>query len=178
MPRYAMIIEPKKCVGCFACRVACQNQNELPVTNQFIRFEDKEEGVYPNVTYTVYPLQCQHCANAPCVSVCPTTASHKDPATGVTLVTKDKCMGCRRCIGACPYNSRTYIRQESVVQACNLCLEHVKKGEEPACVSTCLTKCRTFGDLDNPQGEFAKLLPKAKHVRTEFGTQPTLLYII
>lgn len=177
MPRYAMIIEPKKCIGCFACQVACQNQNELPAVNTFIRFEDKEEGKYPNVQYTVYPLQCQHCKDAPCVPVCPTTASYKHE-TGVTLVDKDKCMGCRRCIAACPYNARTHIDSEGVVQACSLCLNHVQKGEEPACVQTCLTKARTFGDLDNPKGEFAKLLPKAKPLRPDFGTKPTLLYII
>ncbi len=177
MPRYAMIIEPKKCIGCFACQVACQNQNELSVKHNFIRFEDKEEGIYPNVKYTVYPLQCQHCQDAPCIPVCPTTASHKHPS-GVTLVDKAKCMGCRRCVAACPYNARIYIENESIVQGCNLCLQHVLKGEEPACVSTCLTKARTFGDLDNPKGEFAKLLPKAKPVRSEFGTKPTLLYII
>lgn len=177
MPRYAMIIEPKKCIGCFACRVACQNNNELPLKNQFIRFEDKEEGVYPNVKYTVYPLQCQHCQDAPCIKACPTTASHKNEF-GLTLVDKDKCMGCRRCVAACPYNARTYIEQEHVVQGCNLCLSLIEKGEEPTCVSTCLTKCRTFGDLDNPKGEFAKLLPKAKPIRTDLGTKPTLLYII
>ena len=86
-------------------------------------------------------------------------------------------MGCRRCIGVCPYNSRTYIKQESVVQGCNLCLSLLQTGQEPACVSTCLTKARLFGDLDDPKGDFAKLLPKAKPLRPDFKTKPTTLYI-
>lgn len=178
MPRYAMIIDVKKCIGCFACQVACQTQNELPPENALIRFEDKEEGKYPNVKYTVLPVQCQHCQDAPCVSACPTTASYKHE-TGVTLVDKNKCMGCRRCIAACPYNVRTHIASEGVVQGCTLCLlTEVAKGHEPVCVQTCLTKARFFGDLDNPQGEFAKLLPKARPLRPDFGTKPTLLYIL
>ncbi len=177
MPRYAIIIDAKKCVGCYACQVACQMQNELGPENVFIRFEDRETGKYPNPKYVILPLQCQHCQDAPCVPVCPTTASHKDK-NGLTMIDKEKCMGCRRCVAACPYNARTYLKDEGVVQGCNMCLSLVSNGEEPACVSTCLTKARYFGDLDNPQGEFAKQLAKAKPLRPDFGTKPTLLYII
>lgn len=177
MPRYAIIIDAKKCVGCYACQVACQMQNELGPENAFIRFEDKEEGQYPKVMYSIYPIQCQHCQQAPCVPVCPTTASHKDP-DGRTVVDREKCMGCRRCVAACPYNVRTYIASEGIVQGCNLCMSLVREGQEPACVSTCLTKARIFGDLDDPKGEFAKVLAKAKPLRPDFGTKPTLLYIL
>lgn len=178
MPRYAMIIDVKKCVGCFACMVACQNQNELPSDNAFIRFEDRETGKYPNVKYEILPLQCQHCQDAPCVPVCPTTASYKHQATGLTQIDKDKCMGCRRCIPACPYNARTHVAEAGIVQSCNLCISLIEKGDQPACVATCLTNARYFGDLDNPKGDFAKHLPRAKSLRPDFGTKPTLLYII
>jgi len=176
MARYTMIIDTRKCIGCFACHTACQQQNELPIEQSFIRFEDEESGKFPQVKYVVVPLQCQHCAYAPCVSVCPTTASHKAP-DGRTLVDKEKCMGCKRCMTACPYNSRIYLEQEGVVQACNLCMSLVLEGEEPACVTTCLTKARIFGDLDNPKGDFAKLLTQTRLLRADFGTHPTLLYI-
>lgn len=177
MPRYAMIIDAKKCVGCYACQVAYQMQNELAPENVFIRFEDRETGKYPEPRYTIVPIQCQHCQDAPCIAVCPTTASHKDE-NGLTQVDRDKCMGCRRCVAACPYNARAYLAADGVAQACNMCLSLVKAGEEPACVATCLTKARVFGDLDDPKGDFAKYLEKARPLRADFGTKPTLLYII
>ena len=177
MPRYALIVDVKKCVGCFACRVACQNQNSLPAETSLIRFEDHETGKYPNVKYEVVTLQCMHCEDAPCVPVCPTNASVKDKQTGLTLVNQDKCIGCRRCVVACPYHARHYVKETGVVQGCNLCLSLLQAGQEPACVSTCLTKARLFGDLDDPKGDFAKLLPKAKPLRPDFKTKPTTLYI-
>jgi Fe-S-cluster-containing dehydrogenase component len=158
--------------------VACQNQNELDDDCSFIRFEDKETGQFPKVKYTIAPLQCMHCADAPCVSVCPTTASAKDKETGLTLVDKEKCMGCRRCVAACPYNARVFLKEEGIAQGCNLCLSLLKQGQEPACVATCLTKARLFGDLDKPTGEFAKLLPNAKPLRADLKTKPTTLYIV
>jgi Fe-S-cluster-containing dehydrogenase component len=176
MPRYTMIIDAKKCIGCFACLVACQQQNELTPANAFMRFEDKERGTFPNVDYMVVPVQCQHCQEAPCIAACPTTASYKN-VNGLTLIDREKCMGCRRCVPKCPYNARTYIASEEVVQACNMFLSLVSQGDEPACVATCLTKARIFGDSDNPKGEFAKVLAKAKPLRADFGTKPTLLYI-
>lgn len=178
MPRYALLVDVSKCIGCFACHVACQNQNELPDDSSYIRFEDKERGQFPDVKYTIAPLQCMHCADAPCVPVCPTGASAKDPNTGLTLVDKEKCMGCRRCVAACPYNVRVYLGDAGIAQGCNLCLSLLKNGQEPACVSTCLTKARLFGDLDNPKGDFAKLLPKATPLRSDLNTKPTTLYML
>ena len=122
MPRYALIVDVKKCVGCFACRVACQNQNSLPAETAFIRFEDHETGKYPKVKYEILTLQCMHCESAPCVPVCPTNASAKDKETGLTLVNPDKCIGCRRCVVACPYHARHYVKDSGVAQGCNLCL--------------------------------------------------------
>ena len=78
---------------------------------------------------------------------------------------------------ACPYNARIHLEKEGVVQACNLCMSLVLEGEEPACLATCLTKARIFGDLDNPKGDFAKLLGQTRPLRADFGTHPTLLYI-
>ncbi|MDR3563735.1 MAG: 4Fe-4S dicluster domain-containing protein [Negativicutes bacterium] len=177
MPHYSMVIDAGKCVGCFACLVACQNQNTLPVKSAFIRFEDAERGQYPNVSYIIAPFQCQHCADAPCVEACPTTASDKDKF-GLTQVDETKCIGCRRCVAACPYQARIYVASEGVAKGCNLCLSLVAEGQEPACVSTCLTRARIFGDLDAPKGDFAKALAGAKPLHPEYDTKPTLRYII
>lgn len=177
MARYALLVDASKCIGCFACMVACQTQNELPDDSSLIRFEDKEIGQFPKVKYTIAPIQCMHCAEAPCVAVCPTGASSKDRDSGLTLVDKDKCMGCRRCVAACPYNSRVYLKDAGIAQGCNLCLSLLQDGQQPACVATCLTKARLFGDLDNPKGDFAKLLPQAKPLRPDLKTKPTTLYV-
>lgn len=178
MPRYALLVDSTRCVGCFACLVACQNQNELADDESFLRFEESETGQYPAVKFASMPLQCMHCSAPPCVPVCPTGASAKEAATGLTLVNKEKCMGCRRCVAACPYHARFFLKAEGIAQGCNLCLSLLRQGQEPACVATCLTKARLFGDLDDPQGEFAKLLPGAKPLRTDLKTQPTTLYIL
>ena len=177
MPKYALIVDSSRCVGCYACLVACQNQNELADDSSYIRFEEQETGQYPKVKHVITPLQCMHCSEAPCLPICPTGASAKDKETGLTLVNREKCIGCRRCVIACPYNSRQYLKDSGVVQGCNLCISLLKEGREPACVSTCLTKARLFGDLEDPKGDFAKLLPRAKPLRPDLKTQPTTLYI-
>ena len=74
MARYGMLINTKKCIGCYACRTACQRQNGLDPTDSFIRFEEREVGEYPSVSVEHVPLQCMHCEDAPCCSVCPTGA--------------------------------------------------------------------------------------------------------
>ena len=178
MPRYALLVDSSRCIGCFACLVACQNQNELADDSSFIRFEEQESGQFPNVKFMMTPLQCMHCAAAPCVAVCPTGASARDRETGLTLVDREKCIGCRRCVAACPYNARFFLKDAAIAQGCNLCLSLLKAGQEPACVSTCLTRARLFGDMEDPQGEFAKMAPKAKALRADFKTKPTALYIL
>ena len=177
MPKYALIVDSSRCVGCYACLVACQNQNELADDSSYIRFEEQETGQYPKVKHVITPLQCMHCSEAPCVPICPSGASANDKEMGLTLVNRGKCMGGRRCVIACPYNPRQYLKDSGVVQGCNLCISLLKEGREPACVSTCLTKARLFGDLEDPKGDFAKLLPRAKPLRPDLKTQPTTLYI-
>ena len=100
MARYGMLINTKKCIGCYACRTACQRQNDLLPDESFIRFEEREVGKYPNVTVEHIPLQCMHCEDAPCAAVCPTHATYTTDS-GVVLVNEEKCIGCNRCMEAC-----------------------------------------------------------------------------
>ena len=88
MARYGMLINTKKCIGCYACRVACQRQNDLLPTQDFIRYEEHETGTYPNVAIETVPLQCMHCEDAPCAAVCPTHATYITDS-GVVLVDED-----------------------------------------------------------------------------------------
>ena len=105
MTRYGMLINTKKCIGCFACRTACQRQNGLLPDEDFIRYEEHVNGSYPNVRIETVPLQCMHCADAPCANVCPTGATHVSP-DGIVLVDHGRCIGCKYCMAACPYQVR------------------------------------------------------------------------
>ena len=85
MTRYGMLINTKKCVGCYACRIACQMVNGLDHEEAFIKFDEVEQGAYPNVYAEVVPVQCMHCEDAPCEAVCPTHATYTTDS-GVVLV--------------------------------------------------------------------------------------------
>ena len=110
MARYGMLINTKKCIGCYACRTACQRQNGLDPTDSFIRFEEREVGEYPSVSVEHVPLQCMHCEDAPCCSVCPTGAAHIGP-DGIVEVDQGRCIGCLYCMAACPYQVRNPTRR-------------------------------------------------------------------
>ncbi|WP_210363903.1 4Fe-4S dicluster domain-containing protein [Bacillus sp. REN3] len=170
MARYGMLIDTRKCVGCYACRVSCQMQNELPVEESFIKFYEKETGTFPNVRNEVIPVQCQHCEDAPCESVCPTKATYTTEE-GIVLVDADKCIGCKYCMVACPYNARTQEHSTGVVEKCRFCAELVAEGKQPACVSTCISNARIFGDLDDPNSEVSKAIVRlnAKPLRPDLG---------
>ncbi|NKE06470.1 MULTISPECIES: 4Fe-4S dicluster domain-containing protein [Mesobacillus] len=170
MARYGMVIDTRKCVGCYACRVSCQMQNELPVEESYIKFYEKETGVFPNVKNEIIPVQCQHCEDAPCVSVCPTKATYTT-AEGIVLVDSDKCIGCKYCMVACHYGARTQDHKTGVVEKCRFCAELVAEGKQPACVSTCISNARIFGDLDDPNSEVSKAIVKmnAQPLRPDLG---------
>ncbi|MBT2637048.1 4Fe-4S dicluster domain-containing protein [Bacillus sp. ISL-39] len=170
MARYGMVIDTRKCVGCYACRVSCQMQNELPVEESYIKFYEKETGVFPNVKNEIIPVQCQHCEDAPCVSVCPTKATYTTDE-GVVLVDAEKCIGCKYCMVACHYGARTQDHNTGVVEKCRFCAELVAEGKQPACVSTCISSARIFGDLDDPNSEVSKAIVKmnAQPLRQDLG---------
>lgn len=178
MARYGMLINVKKCVGCYGCRVACQMQNSLPPEEAFIKFHEKEEGTFPNVSYQIFPTQCMHCEDAPCVEVCPTGASYKRE-DGIVLVDHDKCIGCKYCMVACPYDARVVNEETGVVEKCRFCVEEVEQGNQPICVSTCIGGARIFGDLDDPNSEVSKEIARlhAQPLRPDLGTKPKIFYV-
>ncbi|TFU15475.1 4Fe-4S dicluster domain-containing protein [Thermus tengchongensis] len=178
MPRYAMAIDLSLCVGCAACAVACKMENEVPpgVFNLWIR--EREVGVYPDLLVEFRPEQCLHCENPPCVPVCPTGASYQTK-DGLVLVDPKKCIACGACIAACPYDAR-YLHPAGYVSKCTFCAHRLEKGRVPACVETCPTYCRTFGDLDDPESPVSQALKAAGRVdvlRPEQGTRPKLFYL-
>ena len=114
MTRYGMVIDTKKCIGCHVCAMACKTENNLPNDVWWNRIFtdnggemgfDMVGGSYPdNLQFGYIPVACQHCENPACVKVCPVGATYKDPETGVVRQDYDKCIGCRMCMSACPYN--------------------------------------------------------------------------
>ena len=157
MARYGMLINTKKCIGCYACRVACQRQNDLLSTQDFIRYEEHETGTYPNVAIETVPLQCMHCEDAPCVAVCPTGAAFIG-ADGIVGVDEGRCIGCKYCMAACPYQARIVQESTGVVEKCRFCWENGEPGNPPACVGTCISGARVFGDLDDPESDISQAI--------------------
>ena len=199
--RYGMVIDLKRCIGCYSCTVACKAEHNTPPGVFWARVLEKEEGQYPSVRRTFLPVLCNHCQEAPCVDICPTGASQKRE-DGIVFIDDDVCIGCRACMMACPYQNRYYWGkpkdtiyfpkvpnpyevtapqefQRAVAQKCNFCLARLEKGLEPACVVTCLASARTFGDLDDPTSEVSQLIRKRRgfQLQSELGTEPSVYYI-
>ncbi|MBF0608458.1 MAG: 4Fe-4S dicluster domain-containing protein [Candidatus Magnetobacterium sp. LHC-1] len=177
--KWVMVINPARCVGCYACVIACQNQNSLEIPQYYNRIEEREMGVYPHFSRSFLPVACQHCDNPPCVRVCPVGASYKRQ-DGVVMVDHNTCIGCKYCILACPYDVRIISKQHGYVHKCNFCIEHVQKGELPACVTTCPMGVRTFGDINDTSSEVHGLIGTRKTglLQKELNTKPSVYYIL
>lgn len=159
MTRYGMLINTKECMGCYACRTACQSQNGLHADEDFIRYEKHEAGEYPSIGVETVPLQCMHCEDAPCVTVCPTGAAFKG-ADGIVGVDQGRCIGCKYCMAACPYQVRVHNHETGTVDKCRFCTAAAtEKGTQmSSCVEACLSNARIFGDLDDPKSELSKAI--------------------
>ena len=199
MARLAMVINLDLCMGCNACTVACKAEHGTQPGVFWGYVLQKEYGKTPNVVRLFLPVLCNHCENPSCVEVCPTGATYQNK-DGIVLVDYDKCIGCRACVTACPYNIRWYIDKEEfyfsntpipygvdelrgnekIVQKCDFCVNRVARGEEPKCVEVCQAHCRTFGDLDNSESKISELMrtEKTYELRPEAGTKPRVHYIL
>ena len=151
---YAIATDLNRCVGCLACSVACKAVNSVPLGafwNKTLRIgpnpKEGGSGNWPDVEMYFLTVQCQHCENPACVSVCPTEASHV-LEDGTVQIDKSKCIGCQFCAMACPYGVRYLNEEERVVEKCTLCEQKISQGELPQCVSQCGGRARFFGDLD------------------------------
>jgi formate dehydrogenase gamma subunit len=156
--RYGMMIELDRCVGCQACVAACKERWDSgpgAARDWVLELEHGKRG--SDLGLTFYPGLCNHCADHPCTAECPTEATYVDES-GVVVVDPDVCIGCGNCISLCPYGARHADASKGIVEKCNFCAPYVARGEQPACVATCLAGCRHFGDLDDAQGELVRLI--------------------
>ena len=177
--RYALIIDSRKCINCKACIVACRAENRVPLGHSRDRINEEHRGSWPHLIASFEPEQCHHCANPSCVRVCPTGASFQR-ADGVVLVDQDECIGCRYCIVACPYDARFFREDTGVVEKCTFCAQRLSRGEMPACVETCPSKVRTFGDIADPDSPVSMLLAGREYRvrKPETGNGPQIYYLL
>ncbi|MCZ4337337.1 4Fe-4S dicluster domain-containing protein [Shewanella colwelliana] len=190
-PRYGMVFDQNKCVGCGECKEACNKANNLPEGKSRMLLEQQSGGVEGQVCphcgksscdcqRKYVRVSCQQCQNAPCVTVCPTGAAHRDPETGIVTMDASKCAGCKYCIAACPYDARYINKETDVADNCDFCLHSkLAKGELPACVQQCRYDALIFGDLNDPNSYVSRLLAvkDAVRIKAHFGTEPSLRYI-
>ncbi len=177
MARYGMTVDERLCVTCNACVLACKNENQVPVGAARCWTAQVEWGVFPQLSVETRSERCNHCENAPCVSACPTLASHYEPG-GIVEVTKAKCIGCKACTLACPYEAR-YLHPEGYVDKCTFCDHRVKEGLDPACVSVCPAGALTFGDLDDTSSAVHQQLQGRPFMvlKPEEDTRPKLFFL-
>ena len=177
--RYVLVLDSKKCINCKACVVACKAENGVPVGKFRDWITEEHRGTWPRLMATFDPEQCEHCENPSCVRVCPTGASWQRP-DGIVLVNYNDCIGCKYCMIACPYNARYFREDLGVVDKCTLCAHRVDKGGIPACVETCPSKVRVFGDLEDPSSDVSQLLNTRRYLvkKHETGNGPQLYYLL
>ncbi len=214
--RWALVVDVKKCAekirkdGCKDCIVACHTAHNVP---DFGNPKDEIKWIWQDAYEHAFPsrhhpfeeerlegapilLLCNHCDNPPCVRVCPTQATFKRK-DGIVAMDFHRCIGCRFCMAACPYGSRSFnwrnprpfikevrpdypTRTRGVVEKCDFCMERLAEGKPPACVEACKVGALVFGDLEDPNSEVRKLLHERFTIRRkpELGTMPQIYYIV
>ncbi|QGA84395.1 sulfate reduction electron transfer complex DsrMKJOP subunit DsrO [Halomicrobium sp. LC1Hm] len=208
MTNYGLVIDQERCIGCQTCAVTCKQENNVPMGQFWNRVLtvggdhiDTPEGSYPedgesgDLDMQYQPTACQHCENAPCVKVCPVNATYKRE-DGIVEIDYDKCIGCRYCMAACPYNARVFNwdepqhrpeegtgdveeRPQGVVEKCTFCSHRVEEGLDPACAVNCPADARIFGDLDDETSTVSKYVNEynTEQLLDEKGTDPNTYYV-
>lgn len=149
MPRYAMVIDKERCVGCQSCTVACKSEWNVPAGGARTRVRSAgTRGSYPHLVSTFYVSQCNHCDRPSCVPACPSGATYQE-TDGIVCVNREVCIGCGSCLAACPYGARYVDENQGIVDKCDFCATRLEHGYEPACVLTCPANAKTFGDVEN-----------------------------
>lgn len=175
--RYGFVIDQDVCIGCHACTVACKTEHQVPlgVNRTWVKYI--ETGAWPDTSRSFSVLRCNHCTNAPCVAICPTKALYKRD-DGIVDFDTDRCIGCKSCMQACPYDALYIDPNEQTAQKCNYCAHRVDVGLQPACVVVCPEQAIVAGDLDDPTTQIARMVStELLSVRSpEQGTGPNVFY--
>lgn len=187
MAQYGFYFDNSRCSGCKTCVMACKDYNDTSLEVAYRKVYDYEGGTWQAAedgTYTTdcwmyhLSLGCQHCTNPACVSVCPTTAMHKDPETGIVSVDKNKCIGCGYCAMACPYNVPKVDKSVGHSVKCDGCSSRLAEGKRPICVEACPLRAMDFGEIEALKKKYPDCvqsiapMPDPKHTNPNIIIKP------
>lgn len=175
---YGFLIRNDRCIGCHACSTACKSENEVPLGVHRTWVKSVEAGAFPNVRRHFQVTRCNHCANPPCVNICPTAAMYQR-ADGIVEFDLDRCIGCKACLQGCPYDAIHIDPDSGTAAKCHFCAHRVELDLEPACVVVCPEHAIISGDLDDPDSEISRMLGQHQVTvrKPEQGTRPKLFYV-
>jgi len=178
MPNYGFLIDQSKCIGCHACSTACKSENQVPLGVYRTWVKYTETGAFPDVRRRFQVTRCNHCANPPCVRICPVSAMYQR-SDGIVEFDPSICIGCKSCMQACPYDSIYLDPETNTAAKCHFCAHRLDVGLEPACVVVCPEHAILAGDLNDHASEISRQLAMAQATvrKPEQGTGPKLFYI-
>ena len=176
--RYGFVIDQDRCIGCHACTVACKDENQVSVGVFRTWVKYVEKGEFPHTSRHFGVLRCNHCDSAPCIEICPTSTLHRR-ADGIVDFDNQRCIGCKACMQACPYDALYIDPNTQTAAKCHYCAHRVERNLEPACVVVCPTRAIIPGDLDDSSSQISRIVAQQKvSVRKpEKGTDPKLFYV-
>ncbi len=177
MTRLGFLLDSDNCIGCHACTIACKSEHDVPlgVNRTWVKYI--ETGTFPNVARKFNVMRCNQCEDAPCMTICPTSALYRAD-NGVVDFQDDDCIGCKSCMNACPYDALYINPETNTAHKCNMCNHRIEVGLEPSCQVVCPTEAIKIGDLDDPNSEISRIIARDDvAVRApEQNTKPKVYY--